>query len=590
MLYPLIPFLTLLCYGTLFSQIPPQEPDPFQIPADTLQKRGIRSITLSPTTPRPAASPFPAEGHFVERAEYNRRGHQLRRSRLEYGRYGVEGGWEESRRFRHDDEQLVEENREVYDISGIVGCRYSYEGAQLVEEKSESLADGKRWTFYEYDAEGRLAKVSFGIRNPRVETYHYEGLRLVRQDFFDLEENEEPDYRTFYRYDERDTLREVLEITSRKGDTTVWKKYNPKGKIHYLRKRSYSSASLNWSDRRKPFWYEAFYTYDAQGRRQSVRFTPPEYAHSPLPDSLRFATIDYHYDGELLQRVDSFYLRQRYQRDAQGRIERIVHTMIPSGDTAFVDHYSYDRAQRLSSIYRRDYVQLLHNRLNRAYDEEGRLIAESEYRFFIQSRCRQVHESEPRGGRITQYCDVNPRRLPADVPYERREYVLNAQRDTIYLQRSHGDPDGSIRLADQDTLVYRAGRLHYRDRLAKSLGWDRAVRQGLDYDAAGQLRTISESYLKGDGRDTLRRRELVYEAGALVQMLVWQRDKKEWEIHYDDARRIRRRLLYDRQGAAVQREWSYRYDPRGLLIEVTQADLESGDKKLEVLRYQYDYW
>ena len=73
--------------------------------------------------------------------------------------------------------------------------------------------------------------------------------------------------------------------------------------------------------------------------------------------------------------------------------------------------------------------------------------------------------------------------------------MLNAQRDTIYLQRSHGDPDGSIRLADQDTLVYRAGRLHYRDRLAKSLGWDRAVRQGLDYDAAGQLRTISESYL-----------------------------------------------------------------------------------------------
>ncbi|MEO1408295.1 MAG: hypothetical protein AAFW73_00370 [Bacteroidota bacterium] len=609
----LIPLLALLLFPLFpFAQSPSLVQDPFLLPADKIVERGIQRITL---TSRPQTANkylLLDEDYSVETVEFDRRGNRTRRYRKELGEYGLLGGEDESRNLRYEQDKIVSEVRELNVLGAVLGYRYLYEDGRLVEKKREAMGLRPYRELYEYDEAGRLARTIMVSRYASIATFEYEGDRLVQRNFFYDEDDEDPYTIAYYRYDERDTLREEAKILQETMDTIEHRLYNADGKVTYLREQRYANSPFGGD--RTEYTHQEYYTYNERGQRQSVRFTPPE--HVPFPDSMRFEEINYFYENDLLSQVDSFYQSHRYHRDARGQLEFVVSTDRYWGDTVAIDHYEFDDAGRLTMVYHRNYLEepraqpkqddpverhlnwmyyqdpydREHSIAARGYDERGRLLHESQLRVLTKERCNVIHEHFPYYGKVAQYCDINARNLPSYVPTEVFEYYLNGNRDTIKTLDSYGNHDGSTVLSVLDTLIYQDGRIISLLRVGRDQNWDRASERYWIYDGADQLQEIYQTHWLGEELDTLNRQQFFYEGESLVRTVYSGWNERKVAVEYGPDQRIVRKLIYDQYGKEVRQELDYRYDDQGLLIAVDRHQLGKYDEEWESLRYEYEYW
>lgn len=493
----------------------------------------------------------------------------------------------------YQNDSLIQEQSETYSEAIIYAKTLKYQGDQLVETKEERNMQNRPFIVnYTYGTTGNLVKVQTNDNYYPYTSYIYKNRQLIEKHFFPYEKDTIPSQKTIFTYSKNGNLQQELKIRTANLDTLLLKTYNIKNQLIYFRtERRNKSFYGNGNN----YIYEEYISYDQRGRLSKKRFTPEVLANVVNP-AQRFANIKYHYNNDLLIKVDSFNITKTYIRNEAGQPIKIISKDYQNIDKTLTKKtFIYNKEGRtkettLTNFKTDENLKWKYEYLN------GKIIKENIFLYNLSKKCTLNYNSSVSDQSLKKikYCEVNDRLLPANIPYDIIEFFYDDSGRLISQYDKYANKDGSIHIHRIDSFTYANGRfkeMHVK-RFQKDLV--RYYSKGVySYDIKGKLKHIFTIVEK----DTIERIDFNYTNGLLNNKIALSYDHqsgkksstKKYKINFNTDGKNISKEYYNYNGKVTRFE-TWKYDKKKMLIEHTEFRSNTNAKDGKRKTYSYEYY
>ncbi|MEL6866416.1 MAG: hypothetical protein AAFP19_18470 [Bacteroidota bacterium] len=316
--------------------------DPFMNSAEYYEKHKIKSIDkLMIELDKEGIM---ARDYGTEKVLLDPKGNAIRFLAEDYMDLKLFEGQDRTVNYIYRNDSLVQEQYEVYDFFAHSVKTYEYEGDLLVETKLEMMMHNDLTYLFEYNDKGQLIKKIRATRYPSYTTYTYDDDQLVREDFYDDEDDEEPYKILSYNHTANGQRSLDIEVCPEEGDTTYLARYNDAGLLVYKKERR--APKSGYSRNYEQYMFEESYVYNSKGQMVERTYRPDEYIDAVDEAGNPFTvTNKYYYENDRLSQVDSLNMSVYYGYNDLGQLDQIstivmnIKESLRTKDTLMIQKY-----------------------------------------------------------------------------------------------------------------------------------------------------------------------------------------------------------------------------------------------------------
>ncbi len=357
--------------------------------------------------------------------------------------------------FRND--SIVREDLEVVVQGAVTFKEFIYDGELLMETTEERLMRERPFkTVYQYLPNQKLDKKIYAVRGDPYIQYSYEGDFLIKEAFYPDEEDE-PINTTTYRYSQKGSLVEKLKVSLENGDTIAWAKYNENGQP--IRLQYFAKAYQNGYGTNEELEHWEFFDYDEKGLLKKKRFAVEMY-HAPKEGEF-FKEMFYHYEADRLVRIDSVNAVKHFTYNDKGLLVQVIsQNKKANTDTIAIENFKYNENGLILEHSTLDYISREGSKWVYTYLGDKK-TSQTFYTLSLEKKCSQTNTYDLKNKALIkeQFCSLNERNLPGDLPFDRREVYFDDKGRLLVSIGKYANHDGAVHISRKDSFVIEDNRI-----------------------------------------------------------------------------------------------------------------------------------
>ena len=351
--------------------------------------------------------------------------------------------------FRND--TVIQEDLEVL-TQGVISIKeLIYDGDLLVETNEERVMRDRPFkTVYQYLPNSKLDKKFYAVYGDPYIQYTYDGDLLVAESYHPGE-GDPATNTTSYRYSPKGILIEKLKVSHETGDTIAWAKYNESGKL--VRLQHIKKDDQNGYGYEQNLMHWELFEYDDNGLLKKKRIAVESY--TPPKEGEFFKEMFYHYEGDKLMRIDSVDAVKHFQYNDQELLAQVIsQNKEKNTDTIAIETFEYDENGLVLEYTIVDYMKEQGYKWAYTYSNQQK-TSEIFYLLGVEKKCSHTitYDFDKNLEYRIQFCPINERNLPADVPFDIKEIYFDQEDRVISSVDKYANHDGSIHIARKDSFV-----------------------------------------------------------------------------------------------------------------------------------------